>query len=286
MTPECYCRERTRRARSSFFWPMRLMARPRRRAMYALYAYCRELDDIADGGLNPEVARSKLAWWRGEMASTLAGEPHHPVAVELLAAVRCFDLPREPFFLLIEGMSRDLEGAGIADIKALESYARQVAVTVGEVALRIFSDTSSGGEWRERFAWHLGLALQYTNILRDGAEDAARGRLYLPESWLAEAGLSRETLLLDGGGAAGRPLWERLYREAAGHFEAAWQAVAPADRRGVVFALAMGEIYRLLLERLRAAGWPWGGQRVRVGTWRRLWITASLWWRYSRNLRS
>ncbi|MGE3150962.1 MAG: presqualene diphosphate synthase HpnD [Pseudorhodoplanes sp.] len=179
--------ERVRASGTSFFWAMRFLPREKRAAIYAVYAFCREVDDIADGMLSRENKCAELAKWRLEIDRLYAGTPRHPVTLALLSALPAFGLEKSAFLAVIDGMEMDARGPIRApDWATLELYCSRVAGAVGLLCVRIFG---LAGEPGRSLADSLGLALQLTNILRDLAEDASDGRLYLPAEALATAGI-------------------------------------------------------------------------------------------------
>ncbi|MGB0127924.1 MAG: presqualene diphosphate synthase HpnD, partial [Rhodocyclaceae bacterium] len=180
--PNEYCQERAAASGSSFYYSFLFLPPPRRRAITALYAFCREVDDVVDECTEPALARTKLAWWRSEVDAVFSGTPQHPVGIALAPIVKEFNLPAEHFHEIIDGMEMDLTETRYPDFKALQLYCYRVASTVGLMAAEIFG-------YRNRrtlkYAHDLGIAFQLTNIIRDVGEDARRGRIYLPEDELA-----------------------------------------------------------------------------------------------------
>ena len=262
---------------TSFFWGMRLLPAHRRRAIFAVYAYCREIDDIADGDWPAATKQARLQGWREEVERVYAGAPTNPIARALLEPIGRFDLPKAEFHALLDGMARDAEGGPIAPTDAdLRSYCRQVAGAVGMLAIRIFSenDPNADAETREAIAVTQGEALQLTNILRDLSDDAERGRLYLPDALLARHGAQTrdpQALLHD-------PALPAVCRELAGEAAARFarthdllDRVDPATARPCRLMLG---VYERLLRRLRATGWRHPEQRVRVPKWEKLWVVA------------
>lgn len=247
MTPAEYCRACTKKAHSSFYYPMLLLPAPERQAMFALYAFCREVDDAVDNSLDPARASHDLSVWRREIRETFEGRPTHPVTLEILRATRYFPLPPQPFYEILNGMEMDLTQNRYSSLAELKIYCRKVAVAVGRVAVRIFGLASPEAD---RFAFNLGQALQLTNILRDVSEDARRGRIYLPQELLQEHGVNEADLLDHRWSPALAKAMERLADEAQLHFLKA-SALANQDRRRLLPAILMGEIYQAQLTQLR-----------------------------------
>jgi presqualene diphosphate synthase len=239
-----------RAASTSFYWAMRLLARARREAMFAVYAFCRAVDDIADS--EQTVARKKalLAEWRGEVHAMFAGQPSKPIARALSGPARAFGLERSDFMAVIEGMEMDVDGPIVAPTRAdLDLYCDRVACAVGRLCVPIFGEP---GETGVAVADHLGRALQLTNILRDVAEDADDGRLYIPRELLDVHGVPSS----DPAAALAHPgfvlAWRALAREAQGQFESTEAAMRHCDRRNIRPARIMMEVYRRNLERMQA----------------------------------
>jgi phytoene synthase len=177
MTPDEYCQEKAARSGSSFYYSFLFLPQNRRRAITALYAFCREVDDVVDECQDPQVAATKLAWWRHELARIDGGQPQHPVTQALQAASAEFNLPQEQLQEIIDGMEMDLQQSRYLDFKALSLYCYRVASVVGLLAAEIFGYQDRR---TQKYAHDLGLAFQLTNIIRDVGEDARMGRIYLP----------------------------------------------------------------------------------------------------------
>lgn len=259
-----------RRSGTSFFWSMRLLPRQKREAMFAIYAFCREVDDVADGAGPRASKRQALLAWRDEVGALFEGRPRHPTTRALQAPVECFDLPRAEFLAVIEGMEMDAEERMRAPAMAdLERYCRCVAGAVGMLSVRVFGargpDTDPG-------AVALGEALQLTNILRDLKEDGARGRLYLPRELLAADGIETG----DPGRVLAHPALPRvcdaLAARAMDDFARAARWLAGAERSTVRPALVMMHVYRHTLERVLARGWRDLDRPVRISPAFRLWL--------------
>jgi len=244
---------------SSFFWAMRLLPRPKRQAMFGIYAFCREIDDIADApGMAREERQRRLEAWRREVEALYAGRPQGAIARVLYEAVGRFGLERTEFEALIDGMRMDAETALIAPgMATLELYCRRVAVATGRLSVAVFGEGGANGR---ALADHLGRALQLTNILRDLDDDAALGRLYLPAELLERHGIEART----PAAVLAHPALDDVCRELAGEAEASFAGadalIARCDRRAVRPAIVMREVYGVLLAGLVRRGW-----RVRDG---------------------
>ena len=259
---------RLRAVGSSFFWAMQLLPYQRREAMYALYAFCREVDDIADGDAPRSLKDVLLSDWRSEIALLYAGRPHHVIARALSEAVRLYSLQCSDFLAIIDGMEMD----AWVDIRApsleeLDLYCDRAAVAVGRLSVRIFGEETEAGE---RVAAELGRALQLTKILRDLVEDARRDRLYLPHEILRAHGICATT----PSWVLAQPTLPDVCRDLAmlaeQHYSAAVKAIAECPRRTMRPAAVMLHIYRALLHELLAGGWRYLDEPVRVPKWRKL----------------
>jgi len=259
--------EVVRRAGTSFYWAMRFLPRPKREAMFALYAFCREVDDIADEPAPEADKLSRLNGWRRTLDQLFAGEaPSDPVAMSLVAPIARYQLPRAPFEEILRGMETDATGPVRAPTMAeLEVYCSRVAGAVGLQSVRIFGCRD---DHADAYAQSTGLALQLTNILRDLEEDADDGRLYLPREALDAAGITTrdpaEVLVHPALGRACAMVAERAeqsYREAMRLRE----AMAPADARALKPAAIMTAVYRSLFDRMAARGWNRATEPVAMG---------------------
>lgn len=246
-------RDKVQAAGSSFYWAMRLLPPARRDAMFAVYAYCRDVDDIADSDAAPGVKQAGLAAWRAEVAAIFAGRPKTPLGKILAQLVPAYNLRQSDFIAIIDGMEMD----AVTDIRApsladLDLYCDRVASAVGRLSVHIFGDDSPAAG---RVAHHLGRALQLTNILRDVTEDGQRGRLYLPKELLTAHRIDATdpaTVLRN----PNLPLvCDDLAAIAEGHFAEARKAMRNCSRRAMRPAAVMRAVYQNLLRRLRTAGW-------------------------------
>ena len=177
MTPDEYCQDKAAASGSSFYYSFLFLPPERRRAITALYAFCREIDDVVDECHDAQIAATKLAWWREELARVYAGNPQHPIGQALRPATERFNLPHELLSEIIDGMEMDLTQSRYLDFTALSLYCYRVASVVGLLAAEIFGYQD---RHTQKYAHDLGMAFQLTNIIRDVGEDARRGRVYLP----------------------------------------------------------------------------------------------------------
>jgi presqualene diphosphate synthase len=248
-----HVRRVTERSGTSFFWAMRLLPAERREAMFAIYAFCREVDDIADEGGTLEAKRAALAEWRREIDRLYAGAPVRPTTRALLPAVTAYQLLREDFLAVIDGMEMDaVEDIRRPSLAELDLYCARVAGAVGMLSVRAFGDTS---ETARRLARAEGKALQLTNILRDLREDAARGRLYLPREILAKHGIgTAEPAAVLAHPHIGK-VCDEVAEIARVSFAEASDRLDGLDRRKMRPAIVMMEVYRRTLEALVARGW-------------------------------
>ena len=257
-----HARETVERSGTSFAAGMRILSKPRREAMHAIYAFSREVDDIADGDSPVVDKRLGLAAWRAEIDRLFAGAPATPTGVALLDPVRRFDLPKEEFLLLIEGMEMDAEGPIVAPpMERLLAYTRRVAGAVGMLSMPVFGAPKS--EAAGRFALSLGDALQLTNILRDVGEDAGLGRLYLPRELLEKHGAPLDPQKIVGAKALAAVAGE-LAALANDRFAGARAALKEFDWRVGRPALLMMGVYEAYLKKLEARGWERAGEPVSI----------------------
>ncbi len=268
-----YVESVVRRSGTSFFWAMRRLPAPKRRAMYAIYAFCREVDDVADGPEDPRRKRVLLGQWRDEIERLYGDRPSIPVTRALAGPVARHGLRKEDFRALIDGMEMDAgESVRIADMAELELYCDRVAGAVGRLSNRVFGVDEERGA---RVAFALGQALQLTNILRDLSEDAERDRLYLPGDVLRAHGVDDDDD--DPAAVLVHPrvveVCELLADVARRRFAEAADALAACDRRQMRPAVMMMEVYRRILYRLMRRGWPGLGKRLGLSGFEKLWLT-------------
>ena len=262
--------EVVRSAGSSFYGAMRTLPKERRDAMFAIYAFCREIDDIADDPLPPAEKTAALAEWRSEIERVYAGNPQTPTGRALLRPVACYALRKDDFVALIDGMEMDAaESFHGPSMDTLTLYCERVAGAVGMLSVRVFGEPGEAGT---RLAWALGQALQLTNILRDVKEDGARDRLYLPDELLTRHGIAaRETAAVLAHPAL-PAVCEELAVLARQRFDEAIAAMARCDRRKIRPAVVMMHVYRAILDKLIRRGWRRLDEPVSVSKAAKLWI--------------
>ncbi|MBQ9579028.1 MAG: presqualene diphosphate synthase HpnD, partial [Ottowia sp.] len=235
----------------------------------AYYVFCREIDDIVDEALNPDVAAQKLAWWREEVARAFGGKATHPAMQALAPHLKAYDLAPHVLLGVIEGCEMDLQQARYANFEALAHYCHLVAGVVGEAAARIFAPCS---EATIAYAHRLGLALQLTNIIRDVGEDARRGRIYLPVDELQQHGVPASDLLEARYSDNFTALMRQQAARAHEQYDAALALLPAAERRAQKPGLMMASIYRTLLREIEASGFAVLHQRITLPPVRKLWL--------------
>ncbi len=269
MTPDEYCQQKAVQSASSFYYSFLFLPPERRRAITALYAFCREVDDVVDEPLDPTVARAKLAWWREEIGATFAGTPQHPVARALASVVATYRLPQSHFQAVIDGMTMDLDHTRYLDFAALEGYCHRVAGVVGLMSAEIFGYANPA---TRQYARDLGVAFQLTNIVRDVGEDARRGRIYLPHDELARHGVTEADLLKGESSTAFRALVAHQVARARTWYERAIGELPAEDAVAQRPGLIMAAIYRALLDEITRDGYRVLEHRVALAPLRKLWI--------------
>jgi 15-cis-phytoene synthase len=273
MTPQQYVQDKAAKSGSSFYYAFLFLPPPRRAAITAFYAFCREVDDVVDEVSDPSVAAAKLQWWRHEVASAYAGNPSHPVMQALMPLTADFGIRAEHLNAVIEGCQTDLDQTRFLDYPALQRYCHLVAGVVGEVAASIFGRTA---EATVQYAHRLGLAMQLTNIIRDVGDDARRGRIYLPVSELQRFDVKAHELLKReqpwGYSERFQVLMQFQAERAHATYDEALALLPDADRPAQKPGLMMANIYRTLLREIEAQGFQVLHQRTSLTPLRKLWI--------------
>jgi len=274
MNPAKFVSRLTRKSRSNFFYAFLCLPKPKREALYAVYAFCRIVDDAVDVGQDRAAQRKELERWRAEIAQVFEGSPEHPAAQRLQEAVKIFPIPREALEEIIAGVEMDLERSAYATFEDLYPYCYRVASAVGLCCIEIFGYTDVRAR---EYAVTLGVALQLTNIMRDVQPDALAGRVYLPQEDLERFSVTADDL------AAGRytPAFVRLMEyqaaRARAYYERAWAALPRADQHTLFAAEIMGRTYFALLETIERRRFRVFGRRVSVPTPRKLGIALRCW---------
>jgi len=276
MTPEQYVQDRAAQSGSSFYYAFLFLEPPRRAAITAFYAFCREVDDVVDEVSDPGVAATKLAWWRSEVGASFAGRPSHPAMKALMPHVAEYGIAPAHLAAVIDGCEMDLQQSRYLDYPGLERYCHLVAGVVGEVASNIFGRSEAS---TLEYAHRLGLAMQLTNIIRDVGDDARRGRIYIPVSELRQFDVKAQEVLArtysERFTALMRFQAERAYRT----YDEAYARLAERDRRAQKPGLMMGNIYRALLREIEADDFKVLHQRISLTPLRKLWIAMRTNWR-------
>ena len=267
------CAAITRRASSNFYYAFMLLPRERRRALNAVYAFCRFIDDIADDRASAKPAEL-LERWRAELDLVYAGAPTHPISRALAHDVRRFAIPRRHLEAIIDGVEMDLGRTRYATFEELRLYCYRVASAVGLVCIEIFGYRNPG---TREYAENLGIAFQLTNIIRDLSEDAARGRIYLPQEDLTSFGVREDDILSGSDTLELRALLEFEVERARSFYGLAAAGLPAQDRTAMMCAEAMSLIYRALLERIARSGCGVVGQRHRISTPRKLYLVGKTW---------
>lgn len=261
-------RDITKRAKSNLAFALASLPEERRRDMVSFYAYCRVVDDIADEESVPVEAREQaLESWRRALLAACPDE--HPLAQEIRELRAKYQLPVEHFDAILRGVEMDLRPQRFETASDVEQYCHLVASVVGLVSIEIFGYRDP--KCRD-YALSLGLALQWTNILRDVAQDASNGRLYLPLADLRRFGLTEADVLAGVMDERFLALMEHEYRRAEGHFHKAVAMLPRADRKSMVAAETMRKIYHALLKKMHADGFRVFTKRYRLARPHKVWL--------------
>ncbi len=274
MTPDEYCQQQAAASGSSFYYSFLFLPPLQRRAITALYAFCREIDDVVDECSDPAVAAAKLAWWRVEVATLSDGAPHHPVIRALAPLAGRFGITPARLNEIIDGMEMDLREARYPDFGALDRYCYRVAGVVGLLAAGIFGYSNPQ---TLRYAETLGTAFQLTNIIRDVGEDARKNRIYLPLDELARFQVAPADILAGRHTAAFGRLMDFQVERAQGYYDRALALLPSEDRRAQRPGLVMAAIYRTLLGEIRRDGCRVLAHRIALTPLRKLWIAWRTW---------
>lgn len=274
MTPEQYCQEKTAKSGSSFYYSFLFLSLQRRLAMTALYAFCREVDDVVDECVDIGVARIKLAWWRSEISNTYNDQPQHPVTQALLPAIKRYGLAAEHFQEIIDGMEMDLDQNRFADFKSLQLYCYRVASVVGLLSAEIFGYQDRN---TQKYAHDLGMAFQLTNIIRDVGEDARRNRIYLPLGEMQRFGVTESDILSYKETDAFSRLMDFQVERAQQYYAQAFNELPAIDRKPQRTGLIMAAIYQTLLTEIHHDGCKVLTTRTSLPPLRKFWLALKAW---------
>ena len=275
MSPQKYCKQKAAQSGSSFTISFIFLPKTQRDAMTALYAFCREVDDVVDECTDFNVAQTKLNWWKTEVVNLYQGKPQHPVTKALQPFVAKYNLIQEHFLEIIDGMEMDLKFNRYEDFKQLQLYCYRVASVVGLLSASIF-----GFKNRKtlKYAHDLGMAFQLTNIIRDVGEDARRGRIYLPLDELRKAKVSEEDILQSRESAAVKELIEFQIERAESYYDKAMRELPSEDAKQQRAGLMMAAVYRTLLREIKADGAEKVlNSRTSLGGLHKCWLVFSVW---------
>ena len=274
MNPHDYCQDKAAKSGSSFYYSFMFLPPERRQAITALYAFCREVDDVVDECHDLSLAQTKLEWWRQEVGRVYAGTPTHPVGHALKDVIKGFRLPQEQLLEIIDGMAMDLSQTRYLDFKGLQLYCYRVASVVGLLAAEIFgySDRQT-----LKYAHDLGMAFQLTNIIRDVGEDARRGRIYLPMDELKRFNVTVADILDARQSENFQKLMESQIERAERYYAQALSQLPVVDRKAQRPGLVMAAIYRALLEEIKRDGCQVLRQRTSLTPLRKLWLAWRTW---------
>jgi phytoene synthase len=269
MSPDEYCQQKAVQSGSSFYYSFLFLPPERRRAITALYAFCREADDTVDECTDVAIARTKLAWWRKEIAAMMAGSPTHPVTKALQPHMATYALDHKHLLAIIDGMEMDLDQTRYLDYAGLKRYCWHVASAVGILSASIFGATRPE---TLQYAEKLGLAFQLTNIIRDVGEDARKGRIYLPVNELQQFNVTAADIL----NVRHSENFEKLMRfqaeRAQAVYDEAFALLPKDDRRAQRPGLMMAAIYRTLLNEIERDGFHVLEQKISLTPIRKLWL--------------
>ncbi|WP_424192192.1 presqualene diphosphate synthase HpnD [Ampullimonas aquatilis] len=269
MTPQEYCQQKAAKSGSSFYYSFLFLPPERRAAITALYAFCREVDDVVDECVDPQLARIKLAWWRTEVAQSFMGQPSHPVMQALAPIAARFHITESRLNEIIDGMEMDLDQTRYLDYPGLQRYCYHVASVVGILAAGIFGHTSPA---TLQYAEKLGLAFQLTNIIRDVGEDARKGRIYLPVNELQQFEVKAADILNARMSERFVALMRFQAQRAHATYDEALVLLPKEDRRAQRPGLMMAEIYRTLLREIEDEQFAVLNQRISLTPIRKLWL--------------
>lgn len=274
MSPDEYCQNKAAQSGSSFYYAFLFLPPERRKAITALYAFCREVDDVVDETSEASVARMKLVWWRDQVVELYEGKAQHPVMQALAPHVEPYDLKADELLAVIDGMEMDLNDVRYETWDDLKKYCWHVASVVGILSAKIFGQTDPA---TTDYAQKLGLAFQLTNIIRDVGDDARRGRIYLPIRELNEFNVDPADIFDLKHSDAFESLMAFQTQRAYGLYQDAMLALPEVDRRAQRPGLLMAAIYHALLKEIEHDKWDVLNQRISLTPIRKFWLAWKTW---------
>ena len=269
MTPQAYVQQKAAASGSSFYYAFLFLPLPKRSAITAFYAFCREIDDVVDEVTDPSVAQAKLGWWRTEVARLMQGAPTHPAMQALEPHLSNYRITSEHLNAIIDGCEMDLTQNRYLDYTHLQTYCHLVAGVVGEVAARIFGQSQPE---TTAYAHAMGQAFQLTNIIRDVGEDAMRGRIYIPINELQQFDVKAHEILNRQMSDRFRALMRFQAERAHGLYDQALTLLPLGDYRSQKPGLMMANIYRSLLREIERDGFTVLDRRTSLTPLRKLWL--------------
>ncbi|PKO83873.1 MAG: squalene synthase HpnD [Betaproteobacteria bacterium HGW-Betaproteobacteria-11] len=274
MTPDDYCRQRVAATGSSLYYSVLFIEPEQRQAITALHALRREFEDTLNATSDPHLARTKLAWWRGEVAALYAGQPSHPATQALAHAILRFPLPREQMLELIDGMEMNIDTRSYPDFRALRLYCYRAGSIVSLLSAEILG-------YRDRhtlkYAHELGLAFELTRIIRDVGKDVRHGRIYLPQEELAQFGVDPAELRQASHTDNFRRLMEFQIARAEATYAQALARLPGDDRKSQRAGLVLAAIDRALLKEIARDDCQVLHQRIDLTPLRKFWLTSKTW---------
>lgn len=275
MTPQEYCQDKAARSGSSFYYSFLSLPDNKRQAITAVYAYCREVDDIVDSHADPQIKQVKLNWWREEITRLYSQTPQHPITRALAPVIDAFHLPEEYFMEILDGMEMDLTATTYATFKDLNLYCYRVASVVGLISAEIF-----GYQDRQtlKYAHDLGIAFQLTNIIRDVYTDLQQDRVYLPQDELQAHGITTDDLRKRDCTPQLLAFMRFQIQRADSYYNSAFAQLPESDRFEQRTGIIMAAIYHTLLKKIEQDICRVFARRVSLTPVRKLWIA----WRTNR----
>ena len=279
MKPIDYCKQKVAQSGSSFTVSFLFLPRDRRHAMTALYAFCREVDDVVDECTDYNVAQIKLNWWKSEIQNCYDKKPQHPVSHALQPFISTFNLDKAHFLAIIDGMEMDLKFNRYEDFEQLHLYCYRVASVVGLLTANILGYKN---KLTLKYAHDLGMAFQLTNIIRDVGEDARRGRIYIPLDELKKANVSEADILQSRETSQVKALMETQIQRAETYYDNALRQLPSEDTSTQRAGLMMASIYHALLKEIKQmSAEKVLNRKTSIPTFRKIWLATRTYFKYA-----